>query len=57
MKINIENRPMRCMNLTELHNYYMLNPDKRLKIKHEKGVIDKIDITKLEEIMKEREQE
>tara|TARA_R100001015_G_C4598116_1_gene153190 strand:- start:993 stop:1100 length:108 start_codon:yes stop_codon:yes gene_type:complete len=35
----------------------MLNPDKRLKIKHKKGVINKIDFTKLEEIMKEREQE
>jgi len=57
MKINIENRRMRCMTLSESHNYYMLNPDKRLKIKHEKGVIDKIDFTKLEEIVKEREQE
>jgi len=57
MKINIENRRMRCMTLSESHNYYMLNPDKRLKIKHKKGVINKIDFTKLEEIMKEREQE
>ena len=52
MKINIENRRMRCMTLTELHHYYMLNPDKRLKIKHKKGAIDKIDIIKLEEVMK-----
>ena len=31
--------------------------NKRLKVKHKKGAIGKVDFTKLEEIMKERGQE
>mgnify|MGYP003631487604 CR=1 FL=1 len=57
MKITITAKRIGCMSAGELDIYYKLNPDKRLKIKHKKGVINKIDFTKLEEIMKEREQE
>ena len=57
MKITITAKRIGCMSAGELVTYYNRNPDKRLKIKHKKDAFDKIDFTKLEEIMKEREQE